>query len=182
MERGKESRPEYHPVAIGALKTLIVLFEAICLWCQYVVVVLSGDFVAVWPEFAPARWPYAIAGVLGVLCFEVALIPVWRLLTLVGRRDVFSGRAVPWTNAIIVCALAEAAVVLFVLLYNSFAHHDYYDPAQGMTVDVAMGTFGLSVACLGALLLIAAFVLLMLVMRSLLTQAIAQRRELEAVI
>ncbi|PLS27150.1 DUF2975 domain-containing protein [Bifidobacterium parmae] len=173
---------EYHPTAIAVLKAMIVLFELICLWGQYVVIVLSGDIVAAYPELASARWPYAVAGLLGILCFEVALIPLWRLLTLAKRRDVFSGRAVRWTDAITACAAAEGAVVLFVLLYGSLAHAEYYDPAQGASADVAMGAAAMSAACVVALLLIAAFVLLMLVMRSLLKAAIAQRDELEAVI
>lgn len=173
---------EYHPKAISALKVLIVLCELICLWGQYVVVVLSGDIVAAYPQLASARWPYAIAGVLGILCFEVALIPLWRLLTLAERRDVFSGKAVRWTDAIIACAAAEGVLVLFVLLYGSLGHAEYFDPSQGATADVAIGAAAMSAACVVALLLIAAFVLLMLVMRSLLKAAIAQRNELEAVI
>ncbi|MBT1182200.1 DUF2975 domain-containing protein [Bifidobacterium sp. CP2] len=181
-DTSNERWPEYHPAAITALKALIVLFELVCLWGQYAVVVLSGDIVATYPELAPARWPYAIAGILGILCFEAALIPLWRLLTLARRRDVFSGRAVTWTDAIIVCAAAEGVLVLFVLLYGSLAHAEYYDPAQGVAVDVAMGAAAMSAACVVALLLIAAFILLLLVMRSLLKAAIAQRDELAEVI
>ncbi|OXN01362.1 DUF2975 domain-containing protein [Bifidobacterium vansinderenii] len=169
-------------VVIAVLKGLIVLFELICLWGQFVVVVMSADVVTLYPELAPARWPYAIAGLLGIACFEVALVPLWQLLTLAKHRDVFSGKAVTRTDAIIGCALAEAALVLFVLLYGSLAHSEYYDPAQGVSVDIAMGAAAMSVACIVALLLIAAFVLVMIVMRSLLRDAIAQRDELAEVI
>ncbi|NEG89590.1 DUF2975 domain-containing protein [Bifidobacterium aerophilum] len=173
---------EFHPKAIAALKVLIVLFELICLWGQVAVYVAAGDFVSSYPEFATARWPYTMAGLLGIACFEVALVPLWNLLTLVKRRDVFSGKAIFWDNVIIGCAGAEGALVLFVLLYGSFAHGTYLDAYRGVTLDVAMGAFALSLACAVALLLIVAFVLLMLVMRSLLAAAIAQRDELEAVI
>ncbi|KFI56110.1 DUF2975 domain-containing protein [Bifidobacterium callitrichos] len=181
-DMSNEIWPEYHPTAIAVLKGLIVVIEIGCLWGQYVLVVASGDFIQVYPEFAPARWPYAIAGIFGVLCFEAALVPLWRLLTLVKRRDVFSGKAVTWTNAIIVCALAEAAIVVFVLLYGSIAQFPYHDPSSGQYVDLAMGSAALGMACLGALLLIAAFILLLIVMRSLLVTAIAQRSELAEVI
>lgn len=173
---------EYHPTAIAVLKGLIVLFELICLWGQYVIYVMAGDVVALYPETAPARWPYTIAGILGVACFEVALIPLWRLLDLVKRRDVFSGKAVWWTNAIIVCAAAEGALVLFVLLFGLFANFQYCDPTSGGCFNASMTMPAVGLACLVALLLIAAFILLMLVMRSLLSAAIAQRSELEAVI
>lgn len=140
---------------------------------QCAMVVVSGDVVQANPEFAPSRWAYAVAGILGVACVEAAMVPLWNLLTLVDRLDVFSGRAVRWVDAIIACAAVETAPVLFVTLYGGLAHAEYRDPASGAYVDVALGAVGL--------LLLAAFVLLMLVMRSLLA-AIAQRDGLEAVI
>lgn len=140
---------------------------------QCAMVVVSGDVVQANPEFAPSRWVYAVAGILGVACVEEAMVPLWNLLTLVDRLDVFSGRAVRWVDAIIACAAVEVALVLFVTLYGGLAHAEYRDPASGAYVDVALGAVGL--------LLLAAFVLLMLVMRSLLA-AIAQHDELEAVI
>lgn len=139
-------------------------------------VVVSGDVVQADPKFAPSRWVYAVAGILGVACVEAAMVPLWNLLTLVDRLDVFSGRAVRWVDAIIACAAVEAALVLFVTLYGGLAHAEYRDPASGAYVDVALGAPGAV-----GLLLLAAFVLLMLVMRSLLA-AIAQHDELEVVI
>lgn len=139
-------------------------------------VVVSGDVVQANPEFAPSRWVYAVAGILGVACVEAAMVPLWNLLTLVDRLDVFSGRAVRRVDAIIACAAVEAALVLFVTLYGGLAHAEYRDPASGAYVDVALGAPGAV-----GLLLLAAFVLLMLVMRSLLA-AIAQHDELEVVI
>ena len=56
-----------------------------------------GDVVQANPEFAPSRWVYAVAGILGVACVEAAMVPLWNLLTLVDRLDVFSGRAVRWS-------------------------------------------------------------------------------------
>lgn len=36
-------------------------------------VVASGDVVQANPEFAPSRWVYAVAGILGVACVEAAV-------------------------------------------------------------------------------------------------------------
>ncbi|EFR50662.1 DUF2975 domain-containing protein [Bifidobacterium bifidum] len=105
-------------------------------------VVVSGDVVQANPEFAPSRWVYAVAGILGVACVEAAMVPLWNLLTLVDRLDVFSGRAVRWVDAIIACAAVEAALVLFVTLYGGLAHAEYRDPASGAYVDVALGAPG----------------------------------------
>lgn len=109
---------------------------------QCAMVVVSGDVVQANPEFAPSRWVYAVAGILGVACVEEAMVPLWNLLTLVDRLDVFSGRAVRWVDAIIACAAVEAALVLFVTLYGGLAHAEYRDPASGAYVDVALGAPG----------------------------------------
>lgn len=175
-------RDGHHPLAIGVLKGLIVLFELICVWMQYGLVVMSGDIATLYPETAPARWPYAIAGVLGVACFEVAMIPLWGLLTLAKRRDVFSGRAVPLVDAIIGCAAAEGALVLFVLLFGELADFRYCNPADGQCFRASMTMPIVAAGCVVGLLLVAAFILLMLVMRSLLKSAITQRDELAEVI
>jgi hypothetical protein len=109
---------------------------------QCAMVVVSGDVVQANPEFAPSRWVYAVAGILGVACVEAAMVLLWNLLTLVDRLDVFSGRAVRWVDAIIACAAVEAALVLFVTLYGGLAHAEYRDPASGAYVDVALGAPG----------------------------------------
>lgn len=182
MPHGRSGRRAGTVAALEALEALIVVFALVCVAGQCAMVVVSGDVVQANPEFAPSRWVYAVAGILGVACVEAAMVPLWNLLTLVDRLDVFSGRAVRWVDAIIACAAVEAALVLFVTLYGGLAHAEYRDPASGAYVDVALGAPG--VVLLGAvgLLLLAAFVLLMLVMRSLLLAAIAQHDELEAVI
>ena len=96
---------------------------------QCAMVVVSGDVVQADPKFAPSRWVYAVAGILGVACVEEAMVPLWNLLTLVDRLDVFSSRAVRWVDAIIACAAVEAAPVLFVTLYGDLAHAEYREPA-----------------------------------------------------
>ena len=75
------------------------------------------------------------------------MVPLWNLLTLVDRLDVFSGRAVRWVDAIIACAAVEAAPVLFVTLYGGLAHAEYRDPARALC--------GCRVGAVGLLLLAA---------------------------
>lgn len=176
-----EIREEHHSETINILKALIVVGELICLFGQWLVFVISGEVVRMIPETAPALWPYRIAGVTGILCFEIALIAVWPLLTLVKQRDVFSGKAVRWVNLIIGCACVEGLIVFAVLVFSNLGL-SYADPDGDGSVAAAVGAPLFEIALVCVLLLIAAFVLLMRVMRSLLTQAIVQRRELEAVI
>ena len=126
--------------AVAALGALIVVFALVCVAGQCAMVVVSGDVVQANPEFAPSRWVYTVAGILGVACVEAAMVPRWNLLTLVDRLDVFSGRAVRWVDAIIACAAVEAALVLFVTLYGGLA------PAETATrrrVPMWMSRWGL---------------------------------------
>ena len=172
---------DWHPGAVTTLKILLVLFGLMCVFGQYEVVVWSGDIVAMCPETAPVRWPYAIAAIVGIACLEAVLVPLWRLLTLAGRRDVFRVGALVWVDAIIGCAGAAGVTVLFVLLFGAFARFRYCD-SSGVCYDAATGMPAVTLGCLALLLLDAMFILLMIVMRSLLADAIAQRDELEAVI
>ncbi|KAB7791201.1 DUF2975 domain-containing protein [Bifidobacterium leontopitheci] len=166
---------------IIAIKAMIVLFELVCVLGQYAVFPVSAAVVEEVPETAPGLWPYRIAAVLGILCVEVALAAVWPLLTLVRDRDIFSGRAIAWVDLVIGCACAEGLLVLFVLVFAG-SGLQYVDPVTRESVPAALSMPLMALTLVVGLLLIAAFVLLMLVMRSLLTQAIVQRRELEAVI
>lgn len=170
-----------HYGVIGALRVLIVVFAVCCLGLQVGLFVVADDVATAYPHADASHWMYVIGGVLMVACFEIALIPLWRLLTLARRRDVFSGEAVRWTNGILACAGAEAVLVILLMLAQIWM-------SPSMLVVEALGVerdsvrFVILGACLVALLLIAAFELLMLVMRSLLMQAIEQRDELAAVI
>ena len=60
--------------AVAALGALIVVFALVCVAGQCAMVVVSGDVVQANPEFAPSRWVYAVAGILGVACVEAALV------------------------------------------------------------------------------------------------------------
>ena len=177
------SQDERHPIAVVILKILVVLFELLCFAAQCATVVLAGEVAAAYSETAPMRWPYTILGILAVACFEIALVGLWRLLTLVSRCDVFSGKAIGHVNLIIGCAGAEGALVFVALMLSTvLAPPQVWDAGQGVFVDAAVGMPLLTIALTAGLLLIVAFVMLMLVMRSLLRQAIAQRDELSVVI
>ena len=166
---------------IGALRVLIILFAVCCLGLQIGLFVLAGGVAAAHPHADALHWLYVIDGALMVACFEIALIPLWRLLTLARRRDVFSGEAVHWTNGILACAGAEAVLVVLLMLSQIWMSPSML-LADVLGVERDLVRFAILGAGLVSLLLIAAFELLMLVMRSLLMQAIERRDELAAVI
>jgi hypothetical protein len=120
------------------------------------------------PEVAYLVVPYSVAAILFIACVQVALLVVWRLLSLVDGGVIFTRRALRWVDVIIGCA-----VVATVLSVGVLVHMLRFVPGGG-------GPMGLYVsACIvGGL----AFVLLMIVMRGLLESAIADRTELDELI
>ena len=101
--------------------------------------------------------------VLGLLAVQVALVCVWRLVTMVRRGTVFSDAAFRYVDGVIGAIVAAALVWFAVTGINAPDQRD--DP--GVTVIMA----GIGVAILGVALIV-------LVLRMLLAQAVA--RDVEA--
>ena len=99
--------------------------------------------------------------------FDVALIAIWRLLSLTASSSVFSDAAFRWVGLIIGCISFDTALVIGLLAHNLIA---------------SLGPPILAIALLTLTVVGTALTLLMIVMRGLLAAATAQREELEAVI
>lgn len=168
-------------MVIGVLRVLIVIIAICCLGLQFSAIAASAGVASKYADADSMHWLYAVAAVLIVACFEFALVPLWRLLTLVEKRDVFSGKAMRWVNHILVYAGIEGMLVLAVMVGQIWLSPSRFLMAA-MWVDGQMFPYVVLAVGVAALLLIAAFELLMVVMRSLLMQAIEQRDELAAVI
>ncbi len=107
--------------------------------------------------------PLRVITILGMLAVQVALVCVWRLVTMVRRRTVFSQAAFRYVDGVIGAIVAAALVWFAVTIINAPGQRD--DPG----VTVIMG--GVGVAILGVALIV-------LVLRMLLAQAVA--RDVEA--
>jgi len=101
--------------------------------------------------------------ILGVLAVQVALVCVWRLVTMVRRGTVFSTAAFRYVDVVIGAIVSAALEWFAVTIINAPGQRD--DPG----VTVIMG--GIGVAILGVALIV-------LVLRMLLAQAVA--RDVEA--
>jgi hypothetical protein len=101
--------------------------------------------------------------ILGMLTVQVALVCVWRLVTMVRRGTVFSHAAFRYVDIVIGAIVAAALVWFTVTAINAPGQRD--DPG----VTLIMG--GIGVAILGVALIV-------LVLRMLLAQAVA--RDVEA--
>ena len=104
-----------------------------------------------------------VVTILGVLSVQVAVVCVWRLVTMVRRGTVFSHAAFRYVDVVIGAIVAVALVWFAVTALNAPGQRD--DPG----VTVIMG--GIGVAILGVALIV-------LVLRMLLAQAVA--RDVEA--
>ncbi|MER6678485.1 DUF2975 domain-containing protein [Streptomyces sp. NPDC000983] len=104
---------------------------------------------------------------LGMVTVQVALVCVWRLVTMVRRDTVFSHAAFRYVDGVIGAIVGAALVWFTVTAVNAPGQRE--DP--GVTVIMA----GVGVAILGVALLV-------LVLRMLLTQATRMRAELDVVI
>jgi len=101
--------------------------------------------------------------ILGMLAVQVALVCVWRLVTMVRRGTVFSHAAFRYVDGVIGAIVAAALLWFAVTIVNAPGQRD--DP--GVTVIMA----GIGVAVLGVALIV-------YVLRMLLAQAVA--RDVEA--
>jgi hypothetical protein len=149
-------------LTILALRIVIAMALAGSLFVQlWMVPLLSTDLVEAGAPDGP-RIALLVIVVLGILCAQVVAVCVWRLLTMVRRGTVFSHGAFRFVD-VIFGAIAAAAVLMF-----------------GIAVILAPGDIAPGVVLLicGAALMIGGVALVVLVMRTLLAQAVA--RDVEA--
>ncbi|MEU3980566.1 DUF2975 domain-containing protein [Streptomyces sp. NPDC026672] len=107
--------------------------------------------------------PLRIITILGMMSAQVAVVCIWRLVTMVRRGTVFSHAAFRYVDIVIGAIVAAALVWFAVTIINAPGQRE--DPG----VTIIMG--GVGVAILGVALLV-------LVLRMLLAQAVA--RDVEA--
>ncbi len=139
---------------------LLVVFETLSLPGQFRYMAEEH------PEQAEWRWPLTAATVLLVVCVQVVVVAIWKLLGRVEHDRIFSPESFAWVDAI-VWAIGVAWTTLVALDVWVAFHAD--DPGGPMVLFLL--TLGVTVVGL-----------LMIVMRALLRQATALRTDLESVI
>jgi hypothetical protein len=150
------------------LRVALVVLLLGSVLAQVVVPVYASQVGTTFPEVAYLVGPYSVAAILFIGCGQVALLVVWRLLSLVDGGVIFTRRAVRWVDAITACAAVATVLSAGVLIHML----GFVPGGGGPTI------YYLAACVAGGL----AFVLLMVVMRGLLVSAIADRTELDEVI
>jgi hypothetical protein len=155
-------------IAAKLLQVVLIVLLLGTVLAQLLVPVAASQEAAMWPEVAYLAVPYAVALILVIACVQVALLAIWRLLSLVKSGVIFTRRALRWVDVITACAVVATVLSAGVLFH------------LGVIVGVGgpLVALGLPASLAGGL----AFVLLMVVMRGLLEAAIADRTELDEVI
>jgi len=147
-------------LTVGALRAVLVVVLAGTVFVQALMVWALATNPE--DESLPLT-PLRVITILGMVSVQVALICIWRLVTMVRRGTVFSHAAFRYVDVVIGAIVAAALVWFAVTVLNAPGQRD--DPG----VTVIMG--GIGVAILGVALLV-------LVLRMLLAQAVA--RDVEA--
>lgn len=136
---------------------------------------LPGDIahdVQQTPAAAHLLWPILAVLELEVLAFQVVIVCIWRLLTMVTKDRIFSEASMTWVSVIVWTfaagwvLLAGLAVYLTAFIYFT---PELRDPGTPMLL-------------FGMVLVGAVLVLLMFIMRALLRQATTLRADMEEVI
>ena len=147
---------------------MLVILLAGSVLAQVLIPVLASQVGGSIPEVAYLVVPYSLAAILFIGCGQVALLAVWRLVSLVDSGAIFTPRAVRWVQVITTCGTVATVLSAAVLV-----HMLAFVPGGGGPAMYYVG------ACIAVGL---AFVLLMMVKRGLLESAIANRAELDEVI
>jgi len=155
-------------LAIRLLRVALVVLLLGSVLAQVLVPVYASEVGTRFLEVAYLVVPYSVAAILFIGCGQVALLVVWRLLSLVDGGVIFTRRAVRWVDVIMACA-----AVATVLSAGVLVHMLGFVPGGGGPM-----IYYLAASITAGL----AFVLLMVVMRGLLLSAVADRAELDEVI
>lgn len=157
-----------HRASILTLKALIVVMVALLLACQlFVVPGVAGEMAARYPGLSELQLPGVVIAVLFLLCVQVVLICVWRLLSLVRASVIFSDSAFIWVDIIL-----SAIVAATLLIAASFAF---------LTI-AGVGNASIILLCCLGVVVGAGLALLVAVLRGLLRNARQLQQDLSEVV
>ena len=150
-------------LTILALRIVLAGLLAGSLFVQvWMVPLIANDMNVADPDVARIRIPFIVVVVLGILTIQVAMICVWRLLTMVRRGTVFSSAAFQYVDVMIGAAVAAALI--------AFTFGVILAPGEAVPPGIVLLIGGVGAMAAGIALVI-------LVMRMLLAQAVARETE-----
>lgn len=118
------------------------------------------------PQSAHLRWPLTIVFACWILCAQIVLVAIWKLLALIAANRIFTGVSMTWVDVIVRAIVAAWIILAGALLYVGLHANDPGLP-------LLLFTWFIGVTVLG---------LLMIVMRALLRQATTLQTDMDEVI
>ncbi|TFB58570.1 DUF2975 domain-containing protein [Cryobacterium sp. TMT1-62] len=101
-----------HKATIVSLKALIVAMIVLLLACQlFMVPGVARQSAETYADLGYLQTPGIIVAVLFLLCVQVVLVCVWRLLSMVRTSVIFSDNAFLWVD-VILCAMVLATLLI----------------------------------------------------------------------
>ncbi len=107
-----------HKLAFRILRVVLVVFLLGSVVAQVLVPVVAAGVGARFPEVGHLVVPYSLAAILFIGCGQVALLAVWRLLSMIGSNLIFTRSAVRWVDAILACAAVATLLTVVVLIHT----------------------------------------------------------------
>lgn len=156
-----------HTGVMAALRVVLVVLLLGSVLGQVVMPAFTSQVATTFPEIGYLVVPYSVAGILVIACAQVALLVVWRLLSMIGDGVIFTRRSLRLVDVIIACGTVATALNASVWVHLLAVHGGGPGVILWLAASLAAGV---------------AFVLLMIVMRGLLEMAITHRTELDGVI
>lgn len=153
---------------VVSLRVVLVVLAAGVLAAQILTPTLASHLGSPHWEVRHLVVPYAAAGILALFFVQVALVLVWRLLTLAGTERIFDGGSIRWVDGLVGSAAGAFGLPCLVMTHLLFV--------------VGVGGPGVFLTLCACFFGGAALVLLLVVLRSLLMSAVSDRRELAQVI
>lgn len=124
------------------------------------------------PELGFLPWGLMVFGVLEVVCLQIILVCIWKLLTMVRSDRIFSNRSFRWVDGILLAtSVGWALLVVTAVSISTFL---YLTPR--------LRDPGLPILFFGLVLVGGVVVLTVAILRALLRQAAALRSDLDEVI
>ncbi len=154
-------------LAIRLLRVALVVLLLGSVLGQLLMPVFASQSATTFPEVGYLVVPYSVAGIMVIACGQVALLVVWRLLSMIISGVIFTRRALRWVDVITICGAVATILNAGVWIHLLTVHGGGPGIILWLVASTACGM---------------AFVLIMVVMRGLLEAAIADRTELDEVI
>lgn len=154
--------------AVTLLRGTLILLAVGTLATQVLTPIVAVDAGKEFPELSHLVIPYSIAAIAAILCFQVALFAVWKLLSMAAADRIFSDPARRLVDVIVVCAAIATVLGCTVCTHLVFIEQNGGPGALA----------GLAICAVGGV----TAVLVMIVVRGLLGIATADHHELIGVI